>query len=132
LQRTYGDVIGEPGVLRKIAFDIYAIDRDNGIAYDNVMDPFLVVFNTDKEPSYLDKEASVNIEHTVNIGGTEFYKDEVVDIIEGINAPYVLDEDLYKQASEEGFDGEQVLQIIQSLPKEAQEIIADRIRKYIN
>ena len=118
-------IIYDTALARGIVFQIWDLDKVANVSYEDVNDPFVVVFNEPyaEEPE-MEKVAS---DETVTIGGVEFYKDSLVDFFESSDGVQFLGDDLYKQASEPEYNGENAIAVVLSLPAEAQEVIASAL-----
>jgi len=130
LHKQAGDVSYDTALNRGICLEIFNLDKEAGVSYRDVEDPFEVVFNTiDKQTGEIEKTAS---EEKVTIGDVEFYKDDLVEFFESEDGMNIIGEDLRKEASEKGdYSGEAVIAILQGLPKEAQEVLADLLTGYV-
>jgi len=133
LHKQAGDVSYDASLNRGICLEIFNLDKEAGVNYNEVEDPFQVVFNTiDKETGEIEKTAS---EEKVSIGGVDFYKDDLVDFFESQDGIRIIGDDLYKEASESSqtgeYSGEAVITVLQELPKEAQEMVAELLAGYV-
>ena len=132
LFKEAGEISFDAGANRSIALAIYNLDKEAGINYNEFNDPFVATFNEfDAEPEEIEKTAT---DEFVTIGGIDFYRDELEELIESPRGINVLGEDLYKSAEEHfnSADTEAVIAELQSMPNEAQELVADYIITHIN
>jgi len=132
LFKTAGEISFDAGTNRSIVAKLIKLDKQANISYDELPDPFIIVFNEiDAQPEEISKTAS---DELVTIGGVDFYKDDLAELIMSSDGPAIIGEDLYKAAEEHYnvLDADAVISELQSLPKEAQELIAEYLVQYIN
>jgi len=131
LHKQAGEIVFDSGINRKIVLDMIALDKEANVNYDEVNDPFVAVFNEfGAKPDEIEKTAT---DELATIGGVDFYKDDLAELIESPEGIKILGEDLYKNASEnfDNINSESIIAELQSMPEAAQEAIADYLSQYV-